>query len=66
MRLKNYSLKKKILIGRKIKKICKSSKVKFIVNDNPWLAKKLTLLLFKTKFKLCKKELFLILLGDIK
>ena len=41
MRLKNYSLKEKILIGRKIEKICRSSKVKFIVNDDPWLAKKL-------------------------
>ena len=41
MRLKNYSFKKKILIGRKIEKICRSNKVKFIVNDDPWLAKKL-------------------------
>jgi len=41
MRLKNYSLKEKILIGRKIEKICRFSKVKFIVNDDPWLAKKL-------------------------
>ena len=41
MRLKNYSFREKILIGRKIEKICRSSKVKFIVNDDPWLAKKL-------------------------
>ena len=41
MRLKKYSLKQKILVGRKIKRICKSSKVKFIINDDPWLAKKL-------------------------
>ncbi len=41
MRLKRYSLKEKILIGKKIKKICKKNKVKFIVNDDPWLAKKL-------------------------
>ena len=41
MRLKNYALKEKILIGRKIEKICRSNKVKFIVNDDPWLAKKL-------------------------
>ena len=41
MRLKKYSLKKKILIGKKIKKICKKNKVKFLVNDNPLLAKKL-------------------------
>ena len=41
MRLKKYSLNKKILIGKKIKKICMTKKVKFIVNDEPWLAKKL-------------------------
>ena len=41
LRLKKYSLKQKILIGKKIKKICKKKKVKFIVNDEPWLAKKL-------------------------
>ena len=41
MRLKKYSLKKKILIGKKIKKICKDNKVKFIINDDPLLAKKL-------------------------
>ena len=41
MRLKKYSLNQKILIGRKIEKICRSKKVKFIVNDDPWLAKKL-------------------------
>ena len=41
MRLKNYSLDKKLLIGRKIKKICKKNKVKFIINDDPLLTKKL-------------------------
>ncbi len=41
LRLKNTSLKKKIFLGRKIKRICKKFKVKFIVNDDPWLAKKL-------------------------
>ena len=41
MRLKKYSLNKKILIGKKIKKICMTKKVKFIVNDEPWLVKKL-------------------------
>ncbi len=41
MRLKNYSSKEKVLIGRKIQKICRSNKVKFIVNDDPRLAKKL-------------------------
>ena len=41
MRLKKYSLKKKFLIGKKIQKICKKNKVKFIVNDDPFLAIKL-------------------------
>ena len=38
LRLKNYSLKKKIIIGKKIKNICKKNKVKFIINDDPLLA----------------------------
>ena len=41
LRLKKYSLKNKILIGRKINLICKKYHVKFLVNDNPLLAKKL-------------------------
>ena len=41
LRLKKYSLKNKILIARKIKRYCRKNKVKFIVNDDPWLAKKL-------------------------
>ena len=41
MRFKKYNLDKKILIGKKIQKLCKDKKVKFIVNDDPWLAKKL-------------------------
>ena len=41
LRLKNYSLKKKIIIGKKIKNICKKNKVKFIINDDPSLALKL-------------------------
>ncbi len=41
MRLKKYSFNQKIVIGKKIKKICKNKNVKFIVNDDPWLAKKL-------------------------
>ena len=41
MRLKRYSLKRKIFIGKKIKKICRDKKVKFIVNDDPLIAKKL-------------------------
>ena len=41
MRFKNYSFKKNILIGKRIKKICKKLKIKFLVNDNPLLAKKI-------------------------
>jgi len=41
LRLKDRSLKKKILIGKKIKNICKKNKVKFIVNDDPLIALKL-------------------------
>ena len=41
MRLKNYSFEKKILIGKKIRHLCKKNNVKFIVNDDPILAKKL-------------------------
>ena len=41
MRLKKYSLDQKIIIGRKIKKIFKNKKVKFIVNDDPLLARRL-------------------------
>ena len=40
MRLKG-SLKKKIIIGKKIKRICKKFKVKFLINDDVILAKKL-------------------------
>ena len=41
MRFKKYSFEQKILIGKKIKTICKNKKVKLIVNDDPWLAKEL-------------------------
>ena len=41
LRLKNYSLNKKMIIGKKIKNICKKNKVKFIINDDPMLALKL-------------------------
>ena len=41
LRLKNNSLQKKINIGKKIKKICKKFKVKFLINDDPNLAKRL-------------------------
>ena len=39
LRLKKYSLKNKILIGRKINLICKKYHVKFLVNDDTSLAK---------------------------
>ena len=41
LRLKKYPLKKKIIIGKKIKDICKKYKVKFIINDDPFLTLKL-------------------------
>ena len=41
LRLKKYSLKQKIVIGRKIQKICKKNRVKFLVNDDPALSKKI-------------------------
>ena len=41
LRLINQSLKNKITVGKKVLKICKKYKVKFIVNDDPFLAKKL-------------------------
>ena len=41
LRLKKYSLIEKEKIGKKIKKICKRYKVKLIVNDDPYLAKKI-------------------------
>ena len=41
LRLKNYSLKKKFLIGKKIKNICNKNRVKFLINDDPLLALRL-------------------------
>ena len=41
LRLKSEKFKKKIIIGTKIKKICKKFKVKFLINDDVHLAKKL-------------------------
>jgi len=41
LRLKNTKNKNKILIGKKVKKICKKYNVNFIINDDPILAKKL-------------------------
>ncbi|MDC1132805.1 thiamine phosphate synthase [Candidatus Pelagibacter sp.] len=41
LRLKNETTLNKLIIGKKIKKICKKYKVKFLINDDPVLAKKL-------------------------
>ncbi len=41
LRLKKVNLKKKLIIGRKIKKICQKFNVKFLINDDVFLAKKL-------------------------
>ena len=41
LRLKKYSFKQKILIGKIIHQICKKNSVKFLVNDDPILSKKL-------------------------
>ena len=41
LRLKKESFKKKLIIGRRIQKICKKFKVKFLINDDAHLAKKL-------------------------
>ena len=41
LRLKKYSFPQKIAIGKIIQKICKRNNVKFLVNDDPILSKKL-------------------------
>ncbi len=41
LRLKKYSLQQKIIIGKKIKQICKKNNVKFLINDDPKISKKL-------------------------
>ena len=41
LRLKKETNKNKLNIGKKVKKICKKYKVKFIINDDPDLTKKL-------------------------
>ena len=41
LRLKKYPFEQKILIGKRIKQICKKNGVKFLVNDDPMLSKKL-------------------------
>jgi len=41
LRLKKETYKNKIYIGKKIKKICRKYNVKFLINDDPTLTKKL-------------------------
>ena len=41
LRLKKESFNNKLIIGKKIKKICKKFNVKFLINDDVFLAKKL-------------------------
>jgi len=41
LRLKKETAQEKLIIGKKVKKICKKYKVKFLINDDPKLAKKL-------------------------
>ena len=41
LRLKKYNFTQKVVIGKKIKKICKKYKVKFLINDDVILAKKI-------------------------
>ena len=41
LRLKKISIKKKLIIGKRVKKICKKFNVKFLINDDVYLAKKL-------------------------
>jgi len=41
MRLKKYSFRQKIIIGKKIKQICNKNNVKFLVNDDPLLTERL-------------------------
>ena len=39
LRLKKYSIKQKIVIGKKIQRICKKNNIKFLINDDPILSK---------------------------
>ena len=41
LRLKKYSFNQKLIIGKKIKRTCKRNKVKFLINDDVLLTKKL-------------------------
>ena len=40
LRLKKENIRKKLIIAKKILKICKRNRVKFIINDDPYLASK--------------------------
>ena len=40
LRIKKGNIKKKVLIAKRILKICKKNNVKLIINDNPYLATK--------------------------
>ena len=41
LRLKKESFKKRLVIGKKVKKICRKYNVKFLINDDVFLTKKL-------------------------
>ncbi len=41
LRLKKIAFKHKIVIAKKTKKICKKFKIKFLINDDPYLVKKI-------------------------
>ncbi len=41
LRLKNQSMRKSLKIAKKVKKICKKFNVKFIINDDPKLVRKI-------------------------
>ena len=41
LRLKKLTLNRKIIIAKKTKKICNKFKIKFLINDDPYLAKKM-------------------------
>ena len=41
LRLKRETKKNRLIIGKKIHKLCKKYKVKYIINDDPFLAKKI-------------------------
>ena len=67
LRLKNYNKNQIIQVGKKVRLICKKYKTKLIINDNPFIAKKLNadgyhlgqkdMKFYKTK-KLPKNKIF--------